>query len=301
MEKSEKSVYFSERARQGKRAGCIGIGCNLTLAAMKLLAGILSGSVALAADGVNNLADGASSVITAVGFRLACKPADESHPFGHARYEYISGLFVAILILFAGLELAKSALTKILHPTDAGVTGWMMAILVFSIAVKAALWRYFRHLGTDLQSGALAATADDCRNDCITTAMILLCAGVEKILPVHLDGWAGMAVSAFILVSGGKLLKDMISPLLGAKPSEDFCEDLRSLLLADENVLGIHELLIHDYGPGRLYASAHAELSAKLSAVDAHNVVDALEKQAKTQYGVELVLHCDPVREDEQM
>lgn len=296
MELEKESPDFSRRAGLGSRAGLVGIGCNLLLCLLKLIPGLMLGSLSLIADGVNNLSDGASSVITAVGFRLARKPADEDHPFGHARYEYLSGLWVSLLIVLAGGELAKSAIHKILNPAMMVFSPGIAGILFFSIAVKGCLWRYFHNLGKLLSSNVLAATAADCRNDCITTFVILLCMGAEHLCHVPLDGWAGLAVSVFILISGIRMSLGTVSPLLGARPGQALYENLQDLLRSDDRVLGVHELLIHDYGPGRLYASAHAELSAELSSVEAHDVVDALEKKSKAQYGIELVIHCDPVQ-----
>lgn len=295
MEMQNELPDFSERCRQGSRAGIVGIACNVLLSLLKLIPGLMLGSLSLIADGVNNLSDGASSVITAVGFRLARKPADEDHPFGHARYEYLSGLWVSLLILLAGGELAVSAVRKILNPAMMEFSPVISGIPVFSIILKGWLWRYFRRLGVRLSSNVLSATAADCRNDCITTLVILICMGAEHLTHVPLDGWAGLAVSVFILISGIRMVSGTVSPLLGTKPAEVLYENLQGLLLSDERVLGIHELLVHDYGPGRLYASAHAELSAELSCVEAHDVVDALEKKAKALYGIELVIHCDPV------
>ncbi len=295
MEPQNELPDYSRRSRQGSRAGIVGIACNVLLSLLKLIPGLMLGSLSLIADGVNNLSDGASSVITAVGFRLARKPADEDHPFGHARYEYLSGLWVSLLILLAGGELAKSAVGKILNPAMMEFSPVIAGILIFSIILKALLWRYFHALGKTLSSQVLTATAADCRNDCITTFVILLCMGAEHFSRVPLDGWAGLAVSVFILISGIRMLSGTVSPLLGAKPGQALYENLQNLLLSDERVLGIHELLVHDYGPGRLYASAHAELSAELSSMEAHDVVDALEKNAKAMYGIELVIHCDPV------
>lgn len=296
MKKSKKRVG---RTAMGSRAGLVGIGCNLALSLIKLLPGIAWGSLSLIADGVNNLSDGASAVITALGFRLAGKPADDNHPFGHARYEYLSGLMVSLLILLAGGELAKSAVNKILHPMPTQISLWMAVILALSIGVKGLLWRYFARLGKGLNSKVLTATALDSRNDCITSGAILLCMGAEAVWGVALDGWAGLGVSAFILISGLKMMAGTVSPLLGTKPADSLCDDLRGLLLSDERVLGIHELLIHDYGPGKLYASAHAELSASLSSVEAHDVADLLEKKAWEHFGIDLVIHCDPVAEEE--
>lgn len=289
------SPDYALRSRRGSRAGLVGIACNLLLSILKLIPGLMFGSLSLIADGVNNLSDGASSVITAVGFRLARKPADEDHPFGHARYEYLTGLWVSLLILLAGGQLLKSAVQKIAHPAMLSLSPAVVGILFFSIALKGILWRYFRKLAVQLSSNALTATAADCRNDCITTAALVLCMGAERIAQVPLDGWACLGISVFILISGIRMIAGTVSPLLGAKPGQVLSENLQTLLLSDERVLGVHELLFHDYGPGRLYASAHAELSAQLSSVESHDVVDALEKKAKAMYGIELVIHCDPV------
>lgn len=287
------------RAVIGARAGAVGIAANLLLATGKLAAGSMAHSISIVADGVNNLSDAVSSLITAVGFRLARKPADTTHPYGHARYEYLAALAVSVLILIVGAQLGKSSLLKILHPTVVEVTPLTLEVLLCSIAGKLWLWRFFAGLGRQLSSGVLTATAKDARNDCITTAALVLSFGAGKLWDINPDGWVGALVSLFILISGCRLLRSTVSPLLGARPDAALTRSIEELITSDSRVLGVHGLLIHDYGPGKIFASAHAELSGDYSLSEAHGILDRLEKAAWQKLHVDLVIHCDPAGEDE--
>lgn len=289
----------ARRAILGARAGAVGIACNLFLAAGKLTVGALAHSISITADGVNNLSDALSSLITALGFRLARKPADAAHPYGHARYEYLSALAVAGLILVVGVQLGKDSFLKILHPAPVDVTAVTLAVLLGSIAVKAWLWHFFTGLGRLLSSGVLTATAKDARNDCITTAALLVSFGVGKLWGRNPDGWAGALVSLFILISGFRLLRDTVSPLLGTRPDDALTKAITDLVTSDPGVQGGHGLLIHDYGPGKIFASIHAEVSEELSLTQAHEILDNLEKEAWEKLHVDLVIHCDPAGRDE--
>lgn len=283
------------RTAVGEAAGKVGLICNFILAAGKILAGWLAGSVAVTADGVNNLSDAASSVITLIGFRLAKRPADQEHPFGHARYEYVSGLAVASLILAVGVELAKTSLKKILSPAPVEITLLTLAVMGISILMKLWMYGFFRQVGRNTDSGVLAATAADARNDCLTTAAILVSSLTGSRFHLFLDGWAGGVVAVFILISGGQLLVKTLSPLIGTQPEEQRVEAIRCLLLENPEILGIHDLLLHDYGPGRCYASVHAEVRAELTAMEIHEILDSLEDTAANQQGISLVIHADPV------
>ena len=283
------------RARVGTLAGTVGIVCNLLLFLGKVIAGWLSGSVAIAADGWNNLSDAASSIVTLLGFRFSRKPADAHHPYGHARAEYLSGLCVAVLILFIGVELAKSSLSKILAPVPVEVTYVTIGVLAGSIAVKLWMSLFVGKLGRSIGSKALEATAADSRNDVMATSGVLLGCLVSRFFHLEIDGWVGMAVAVFILRSGYTIARETVSILLGESADRELVEKLQAMVLRHDGILGIHDLLIHDYGPGRCFASAHVELSAEEDPLCSHEIIDHLECDALQELNVHLVIHHDPV------
>ena len=282
------------RARVGSLAGAVGIVCNLLLFLGKITAGLLSGSVAIAADGWNNLSDAASSIVTLVGFRFSRKPADAHHPYGHARAEYLSGLCVAVLILFIGVELAKSSLGKIFAPEPVELTAMTIFVLVGSIAMKLWMALFVGKLGKLIGSKTLEATSADSRNDVITASAVLVSCLIGRFFGVDIDGWSGLAVAAFILWSGYGIARETMSTLLGEQDRE-LAEKLTALVLRHRGILGIHDLLIHDYGPGRCFASAHVELSAEEDPLVCHEIIDHLECDALRELNVHLVIHHDPV------
>lgn len=281
----------------GKLAGLTGIVCNIFLAGLKILAGLVTGSVAITGDGINNLTDCASSVVTLLGFRMAQRPADGEHPFGHGRYEYISGVVVAALVLLAGAELAKSSFQKILHPQAVLFTALTLAILLLSIGVKLWMTVFNRKLGKLIGSKTLEATAQDSRNDVIATSAVLLSFLLDALLHISMDGFVGMGVALFILWSGISLAKNTVDPLIGTQADQELVEQLRSLILAHQRILGIHDLLIHDYGPGHCFATVHAEMDAGESPLDAHDQLDHIEQEAMRRLGIHLVIHYDPIAE----
>lgn len=285
-------------AAVGKLAGIVGIVCNLLLACLKITAGLLSGSVALAGDGINNLTDCASSVVTLLGFRMAQRPADGEHPFGHGRYEYISGVVIAALVLLAGAELAKSSIQKILSPQAVPLSLLSIAILLFSMGLKLWMAVFDRRLGGMIRSTTLEAAAQDSRNDIIATAAVLLSTLADGLLGIRLDGFVGLDVAAFILWSGVRLARDTVSPLIGRQADQRTVQALTELILAHRRVLGIHDLLIHDYGPGHVFATVHAEMDASEPPLDAHDQLDHIEQEALKQLGIHLVIHYDPIAEN---
>lgn len=287
------------RSAVGALSGSVGIGCNLLLFLLKLTVGTLSGSVSITADAMNNLSDASGSIVTLIGFRVADKPPDAHHPYGHARAEYLSGLAVAVLILFIGLELAKSAVEKILHPAAVTVTGVTALVLMASIAVKLWMYRFNRSLGTLIGSAALMTTAADSRNDCITTGAVLLAAMIEKLLNLRVDGYMGLGVAAFILWSGWNLAKETISPLLGESADPELREKLVDYIRQQPGVLGYHDLMVHDYGPGRRYASLHVEMDHREDPLDCHERIDDMERECLRSHNVHLVIHYDPVITDD--
>ncbi|MBQ6999823.1 MAG: cation transporter [Oscillospiraceae bacterium] len=289
----------SVRSAIGRLSGTVGIVCNCLLFLIKLLAGTLSGSVSITADALNNLSDASGSIVTLIGFRMADKPADQHHPYGHARAEYLSGLGVAVLILFIGFELVKSSLEKIFHPAAVTLTPLVAGLLLVSIAVKLWMTLFNRSLGKRIGSTALLATAADSRNDCIATAAVLGAALIERLLDLRVDGLMGLGVAAFILYSGFQLAKDTISPLLGENADPELREKIVSYIRRQPKVLGYHDLMVHDYGPGQRFASLHVEMDYREDPLDCHELIDDLERRCLRDHNIHLVIHYDPIITDD--
>ena len=287
------------RARIGKLSGTVGIVCNFLLAAGKMTVGILSGAVSVTADAMNNLSDAASSIVTLVGFKLAEKPADSEHPYGHARFEYLSGLAVAALIIVIGFELAKTSLGKIFTPAPVEVSVSLIVVLLGSVVVKLWLSFFNRKLGKAIDSQALLATAADSRNDVIATAAVLLAAVVERISGWHIDGYVGLGVALFILYSGAELAKQTISPLLGEAASPALRALIVETLQGNSRVLGWHDLMVHDYGPGQRFASIHVEMDQREDPLICHEIIDDMERICYDKHKIHLVIHYDPVVTDD--
>ena len=283
------------RSSIGKLAGLTGIVCNCLLTVLKLVIGLLVGSMAIIADGVNNLSDAASSLTTLLGFRMAQRPADKQHPYGHARYEYLSGLAVAALILLIGAELVKSSIAKIIKPEPIDISAATIALLAASVAVKLWMSGFYKTLGKKINSTALYATSVDSRNDVISTCAVLLGCLVNYLFGLNIDGYVGLAVAIFILYSSVGIAKDTISPLLGQQADDELVDKITELVLSHEKVLGVHDLLVHDYGPGRCYASAHVELSADEDPMACHDIIDDIECDVLEKMNVHFVIHYDPV------
>ena len=287
------------RAKIGSMSGAVGILCNVLLFGFKLLAALLSGSVSIMADALNNLSDASGSIVTLVGFRLANRPADEEHPYGHARFEYLSGLAVSVLIILIGFELAKSSLDKILHPAAVEFTWVTAVVLLASVAVKFWMFLFNRKLGNRIQSASLHATAADSRNDCITTSAVLLAAVVERLTSLRVDGWMGIAVALFILYSGWNLARETISPLLGENADEELRQKIVDYIASQPRVLGYHDLMVHDYGPGQRFASLHVEMDKNEDPMLCHELIDDMERECLQSHNVHLVIHYDPVVTDD--
>ncbi len=283
------------RSAVGRLSGAVGICCNFLLFLMKLIVGTLSGAVSITADAMNNLSDAASSVVTMVGFKLAGRPADEDHPYGHARYEYLSGLAVAGLILVIGFELGKSSLAKILAPEAVTFSIPMGLVLIGSILVKLWLSRFNTILSVRIQSQALEATALDSRNDVVATAAVLVAAIVETAFDIRVDGWVGTGVAVFILLSGVNMAREVISPLLGEKASPELRTAIVETVSREPKVLGYHDLMVHDYGPGQRFASIHVEMDYREDPLVCHSLIDDLERRCMADHNVHLVIHYDPV------
>lgn len=286
------------RAAYGRAAGGVGAACNLLLGGGKMLAGVLFQSISVLADGVNNLSDALSSVVTLVCFRMSSRPADKEHPYGHARMEYVSGLVVAVLIMMVGFNLATSSLEKIFQPEEAPFSWVTVGVLAASILVKGWMMLFNRRIGRKISSTALEATAMDSRNDVIATAAVLLSVFVSKWTGLTLDGWMGLAIALFILWSGINLIRETLSPLLGEAPDRDLVVKTMKRLRSYDGVLGIHDLMVHDYGPGRCFASVHVEVDAREDVMVSHDLCDKIERDFAGE-GMNLVVHMDPIITDD--
>ena len=291
----EKTDLPEVRRRYGVLSGTVGIFLNLLLFTGKLSAGILARSVSITADAFNNLSDAASSVITMIGFKLSGKRADKDHPFGHGRLEYIAGLFVSISIILVGTELARTSFERILAPAQTAFSPAAAAVLAASVAVKLYMFAYNRSLSARIDSVALQSAATDSLSDCAATSVVLLCQILSARTGLHLDGWCGLAVSVFILIAGIRSCLDTMSPLLGQAPDPRLYTEISDIVLHTEGILDMHDLEVHDYGPGHLHVSLHAEVPSNFTLVHAHEIIDRLEKQIDHDLGVMSVIHIDPV------
>ena len=287
------------RRGYGMLCGAVGIGLNLLLFGGKFLAGTLSGSIAITADAFNNLSDAGSSFVTLVGFHLAGQKPDVHHPFGHGRIEYLSGLAVSMLILLMGFELGRSSLDKILHPSPVDSSPLVLGILCVSIAAKLYMAFYNHTLGKKLSAPAMLATAVDSLSDSAATFAVLAATLVGQFSGVLIDGWVGLLVAALILWSGAKSAKETIDPLLGTPPTHEFVQRIRDLVMAHPGIIGIHDLIVHDYGPGRVMISLHAEVPATENVLDIHDEIDNVEKELQEKLGCEAVIHMDPIVTDD--
>lgn len=292
-------TQYNIRARIGKLSGAVGIICNCLLAAGKLIVGHMTSSMSITADGLNNLSDGASSIVTLLGFKLAEKPADRKHPYGHARIEYIAGLTVAVMILFIGLELGKSSVEKLIDPEPIEFSFTAVWVLCASILVKLFMMLFNLKMGRRINSNALLATAADSRNDVMTTSAVLAASIVEHFYDVRIDGVMGIAVSLFILYSGIKLAGETMSPLLGEGANPELQKQITDYINGCPMVLGCHDLMVHDYGPGRRYASIHVEIDKNEDPMACHARIDRMERECLKNYGTHLVIHYDPVVTDD--
>lgn len=288
------------RGRIGIICGVVGISLNILLFVFKYIAGVLTSSIAITADAFNNLSDAGSSFITMVGFILSGKKPDEEHPFGHARFEYISGLLVSLAILLMGFELAKSSIYKIIHPENIDTKIIAMIILVVSILVKLIMAIYNTVIGKKIGSSAMKATALDSLSDIVTTSVVLACVIIARFTGLNLDGISGLFVAVLIGIAGISAAKDTISPLLGEPPSEEFVERIEKLVMAHEGIIGIHDLVVHDYGPGRLMISLHAEVPGDGDIFVIHDLIDNVENELNEKLGCEATIHMDPVQTNDE-
>lgn len=289
------------RQAYGMLCGGLGIVLNLLLFGGKLFAGLLSGSVAILADAFNNLSDAGSSLVTLIGFRLAGQKPDIQHPFGHGRLEYISGLIVSMAILIMGFELAKSSAEKIFSPSDVTFSLLTAVILAVSVLVKLYMFLYNRSVGRKIESAAMHAAASDSLSDALATTVVLLSMLVSHFFRLRIDGWCGLLVSVFICISGIKSVKETISPLLGQPADPDYVKKIRDIVMAHSGILGIHDLIVHDYGPGRAMVSLHAEVSDRADLLETHDMIDNAEQELRDKLGCDAVIHMDPVATDDAL
>ena len=283
------------RERYGVMSGGVGIFLNLLLSLGKFFAGVLTGSIAVTADAFNNLSDAGSSVVTLVGFKLAGQKADDGHPFGHGRIEYLAGLLVSLLILMVGVELGKTSIEKILHPEEVAFSLVTVIILICSILVKLWMCLFNRKLGRRINSAAMEATATDSLSDVVATSAVLAGTLIGHFAQVCIDGWIGVVVAIFILRAGWGAAKDTLNPLLGTAPEPELVKAIQQLVLSHEQVVGMHDLVIHDYGPGRRMCSFHAEVPEDKDIMDAHDAIDHIEREIQEKFGIETTVHMDPI------
>ena len=295
----ENTADAGVRSAYGTLCSLTGVGLNLVLFSIKLIAGLVSASVAVIADAFNNLSDAGSSIITLAGFRLAGKKPDAEHPFGHGRFEYISGFIVAVLIVVMGFELGRTSIGRIISPEPVDFGALSFIILGVSILVKLYMFAYNRRWGRKLDAPAMLATARDSLSDCISTAVVLACALISRFTGAKLDGWGGTLVALFILWTGISTARETLAPLLGAPPRREFVDEIECIVMSHDEIIGIHDLIVHDYGPGRRMISLHGEVSASGDLIALHDAIDHIENELEATLGCSAVIHMDPVADDD--
>ena len=288
------------RERYGVVSGIVGIFCNVFLFAIKLIIGLITGSISIAADAVNNLSDGLSSLISVVGFKLAGKAPDSKHPFGYGRTEYLAGLAVAFLIGMVGVEFAKTSIDHILHPSAVLFSPVLLVILALSMLVKLWMGAFNRNLGNRIDSTVLRAAMQDSINDVITTSVVIIGMIASQFTSIPVDGYIGLIVAVFILWSGIGIARDTLSPLIGQAADPDIVQSIEDIVLSFDGIIGVHDLIVHNYGAGKSLASIHVEVPDSANFVAIHEVVDEAEKAVWQQTGVFLVIHMDPVSVDDE-
>ncbi len=300
IKRNEEYADPAVRRAYGVLCGAVGIFLNVLLFIGKFIAGTLASSVSVTADAFNNLSDAGSSVVTLIGFRLAGAKPDPEHPYGHGRIEYISGLIVAMVIILMGAELMISSVERIIKPEPSEFSWLGVGILTASILVKAYMFFYNRRTAKKIDSVAMKATATDSLTDCIATGVALLTLFLSRFCDLHVDGWGGAIVSLFVLYSGFSAATETISPLLGQPPTKEIVDEIEAVVTAHEGVLGIHDLMVHDYGPGRMVMSLHAEVPAEGNVLDLHDMIDNIERELKERFKCDAVVHMDPVQDNDE-
>ena len=287
------------RSAYGTLSGIVGIVTNIFLCVIKIVTGFFAGSISIIADGINNLSDAGSSIITLIGFKISSMPADDEHPFGHERMEYITGLIVSFIIILIGVSLFKSSIDKIINPEDIDLGIYTFIVLGISVLVKIWQWSFYRTNGKLINSTALIATSSDSINDAISTGAVLLAMIISKIFTINLDSYMGLVVSLFIIISGVKLVKETISPLIGEAPSKEFVKEVVDKIKAHEGVLGIHDLVFHSYGPLKTFITAHVEVDSQVDVLVSHDMIDNIEQEFRDEK-INLVIHMDPIDTTDQ-
>lgn len=290
----------SVREAYGKLSGITGIAVNLLLFFIKITAGVLAGSISIIADAFNNLSDSGSAIVTLIGFKISGKPADAGHPYGHARMEYVSGLIVSIAVMFVGLELFLNSVRKILEPEGLLLSWLVVFILAISMLLKLWLCLFYRKLGRAIGSETVSAAAVDSRNDILATSAVLAALLVSGLTRYNIDGWMGAAVAVFITVSGIRLIKDTVSPLLGMAPSREMVDRIYKKIMSYDGIVGLHDLTVHNYGVDKYFASVHCEVSADQDIMVSHDIIDNIERDFLKDLGIHLVIHLDPVITDDE-
>ncbi len=288
------------RESYGTVSSIVGIIVNTLLSTSKIVTGILFNSISVLADGVNNLSDGASSVITLIGFIISGKPADKDHPFGHARVEYLTGLILGNAILLVGVELIKSSFNKIINPGKTIFSIEMIVVLIVSILAKLLLSVFYNKFGNKISSATIKAAATDSRNDVVATTVVLLSIFISKFTGYEVDGYAGVLVALFILYSGFDILRDILNPILGEMPDGEFVELIENKIMSYEGILNTHDLVVHNYGPSRYFATVHAEVDSKEDILKSHDLIDNIERDFARELNINLVIHLDPIITDDE-
>lgn len=291
----KKIFRLSTREGFGQFVSVIGIGTNILITALKLAVALISGSISILADAFNNLSDAATSVIMLVGFRVAAKPADEEHPFGHGRAEYLAGLFIAATMIIVGGKLLWESVEKIIRPEEIVADYITLTVLGLSVAIKLSLAMFYRHAARKINSEAIGAAALDSFTDCLATGVVIISIVLWIEFGVNIDGGAGVFVSAFILLAGFTSLKEILNPLLGDRPNQELLDDIKKIVTSAPEVLGVHDLIVHNYGAKQIFVTMHVEMPATLELLEAHEIVDRLERKLQSQFQISVTLHVDPV------
>lgn len=288
------------RTAYGTLGSITGIATNILLAILKYVAGMLSGSISVTADAINNLSDAGASIISLIGVKLSAKPADKGHPYGHGRVEYISALAVAFLVLLMGIELFKSSVEKIINPVPVKFSAISLFILIFSIFAKLWLGFFNKKLGKKINSAPMMAVMKDCFSDCLATSVAAIAIIVSAFSDISIDGYLGIIVACFIFVAGFNILKDTMADLLGKPAEKEFVDEITNKILSYDKVVGVHDMIIHDYGPGRKFASAHAEVPSNENIMEIHDIIDLIERDIMNEYGMIISIHMDPIIVDDE-
>ena len=289
------SRLFKTREDFGIFVGVVGIFVNLILSAVKIFIGIFGGAISIIADALNNLSDAGSSIILLISFKAAAKPADTEHPFGHGRAEYLAGFFISSAMIFFGLELFTTSIEKIFQPEILTIDNFTILALIFSVVAKIFLAMFYKHAGNKINSESIKTAAVDSFTDCIATFFVIVSAVLYKNFNLNVDGIAGAIVSILILFGGIETFKKILDPLLGERPSEDFVEEIKKIVMNHPKILGVHDIIVHSYGAKKFFVSLHAEISAEMKFLDAHEIVDILERRLQSEFNIFVTIHIDPV------